>query len=106
MTALLVGRSVPGDRSGTETTHLIHRSQDLENALRMVRRPARVMDLRTAAAIAGLEDQIALIDETLNQAALRDAQPRRLLWRERVRLMDGLVRLRAQPVVVCRTAEH
>lgn len=75
-------------------------SQRLEAARRHVQRPERVVNLRTARAIASLEDQIGLIDRALFEAAsdALDARFELRLWQERVRLMEGLVALEATSV--------
>lgn len=54
----------------------------------------RVMDARTAGAIAGLEDGIAMIDYGLMRGDVADNQASRQLWNRRVALMNTLVQVR------------
>ncbi len=75
---------------------LMVRSQQLEQDLRALPEEPQVVRVGTAATIAAVEDQIAAIDYRLNQAPLRmAADQEELYWRERVRLMNLLVQLRA-----------
>jgi hypothetical protein len=80
------------------------RSQALEQALEQYDPERRVVDGRTAAVVAELEDRIAEVDRRLEvveleavdraaaERAAMEQQERRLrLWRERVGLLDALV---------------
>lgn len=74
---------------------LMVRSQFLERDLRRLPDSPQLMRADMAATIDELQDRIAAIDAQLNQPGqvmTREAQE--LYWRERVRLMDSLVKLR------------
>ena len=75
---------------------LIDRSRELERLLRALPAAPSVQRVGTASTITALEDRVAIIDAQLSLAGLdlgsRDEQ---LLWRERVSLMDTLVKLRS-----------
>ena len=74
---------------------LMVQSQQLEHALRAITYQPRMMRASTAATISTLEDRIAAIDYQLNHPAIRmNFVQKQLYWRERVRLMDSLVKLR------------
>ena len=84
---------------------LMTRSRGLERDLRRLPASPAVMRASTAAAIDRLERQIAAIDYQLNNPALNRAgsnypsrtltrRQQELLWRERVRLMNILLKLR------------
>ena len=74
---------------------LMVRSQLLERDLRSLPSQPQVMRASTLATIDDLQDRIAAIDLQLNQPDARlSPEERELYWRERVRLMDSLVRLR------------
>lgn len=74
---------------------LMVQSQQLELELRNITYQPRMMRASTAATISNLEDRIAAIDYQLNHPAMRmSPAQQRLYWRERVRLMDSLVKLR------------
>ena len=70
-------------------------SQQLERDLRALPNQPHVMRAGTVATISELEDRIAAIDSRLNYSenGLTPEQAE-IYWRERVRLMDSLVRLR------------
>jgi predicted anti-sigma-YlaC factor YlaD len=98
--ALVVG--VQALRVRTETTAsavdlraLVEQSQRLEEALRTYDPTSRVLNGRAASAVAELEDRIAVIDLGLAEAQSRGASRDELLelWRQRVQLMDELVRV-------------
>jgi hypothetical protein len=79
---------------------LMAESQRLEGVLHTVGQDGRVMNGITAAAIADLEDRIALID-----AGIFEAQSRRYttadmrgLWEQRVSLMGALVNTHVRQV--------
>jgi hypothetical protein len=89
-----VGEVVPSGSVAT-VADLQLRSRRLENLRRAMPERPRVVRASTASTIADLQDQIALVDLRLNAAdelALTPAQ-REALWRERVNLMQTLVRL-------------
>jgi len=70
-------------------------SRDLESDLRALPDAPRVMQFGTAATISGIEDRIASIDYELNDPDVEmTSDEEELFWRERVRLMKLLVRLR------------
>lgn len=74
---------------------LMVQSQQLEHELRAITYQPRVMRASTAATITNLEDRIAWIDYQLNQPAIRmNPGEKQTYWRERVRLMDSLVKMR------------
>ena len=74
---------------------LMVQSRQLENDLRLLPDEPRVMRASTVATISGLEDRIAAIDYQLNDpAVLMTSDDRELFWRERVRLMNSLLKLR------------
>jgi hypothetical protein len=74
---------------------LMVQSQQLEQNLRAIPYQPRMVRASTAATISNLEDRIAAIDYQLNHPAIRmSPAEKQLYWRERVRLMDSLVRLR------------
>jgi hypothetical protein len=74
---------------------LMAQSQQLEQNLRAIPYQPRVMRASTVATISNLEDRIAAIDYQLNDPSIRMSPAQeQLFWRERVRLMDSLVKLR------------
>ena len=92
--------TVPGIPTDQELFVLRQRSQSLEKTLRGLPPAPRVIRADTAGSIAELQDRIAWVDERLNRTAAAD-RPRAesmALWRERVALMDRLVRVRAQTI--------
>ncbi|MGV6827106.1 MAG: hypothetical protein ACWA5Q_09020, partial [bacterium] len=100
-TALLIAVVVvlkPGNAPVIEPLDqdLIGETQKLERTLSSMNNYAGPMDLATASRIAGYEDTIRLIDQRLsaNGNSAKDEQ----LWRQRNRLLRGLVATRAQPV--------
>lgn len=102
---LLIGvRSIPGSGPNMlvaqEIESLVEESQELEVVLQEYYRQGRVVNAATAAAIADLEDRIALIDLGIEraQAAALPSDDMADLWRERVALMDQLVTTHVQPV--------
>ena len=95
--------SIPGNEELTSTPlfdpqsidALMAQSQQLEHELRAITYQPRIMRASTAATILNLEDRIAAIDYQLNHPTIRmRAAQKQLYWRERVRLMDSLVKLR------------
>ena len=74
---------------------LMVQSQQLESDLRSLPDEPRVMRASTVATISDIEDRIAAIDFELNESAVQmTPEEREIFWRERVRLMQSLVRLR------------
>ena len=74
---------------------LMAQSQQLEHELRAITYQPRMMRASTAATISNLEDRIAAIDYQLIHPAIRmSPAQKQQYWRERVRLMDSLVKLR------------
>ncbi len=70
-------------------------SQILERNLRQLPEQPSVMKVSTATTIQDIEDRIAAIDYRLNDRTIRlDARQEEIYWRERVRLMNSLIRLR------------
>lgn len=80
---------------GDKYLALIRESARLERLLAEL--PQRhVMNAATAGTIAGLENQIALVDRQLTLATFMDLEPEyeEALWRERVDVMNALVQVR------------
>lgn len=75
---------------------LVEQSIELERLLARVPEPRPVMRLGTAGTIAGLEEQIALVDVQLALGTAENWEPRyrEALWSERVDLMTALVQVR------------
>jgi hypothetical protein len=79
----------------TTLNALMVESQALEDDLRSLPSQPQLVRAGTAATIAGLEEQIAIIDYRLNDTSIRMSHEQmELYWRERVRLMNLLVQLR------------
>jgi hypothetical protein len=75
---------------------LVARSQQLEGLLQQLPERPRIERVSTAAMIDTIEDRIQWLDFQLSDApdsGLNEEQTRRL-WRERVELMDSLVKVR------------
>ena len=74
---------------------LVAQSQQLEGLLQKLPERPRIERVSTAAMIDTIEDRIQLLDFQLSDAGsgLNEQQTRRL-WRERVELMDSLVKVR------------
>jgi hypothetical protein len=74
---------------------LMVQSQQLESDLRALPDQPKVMRASTVATLSDIEDAIAAIDYQLNESGVQmTPDERELFWRERVRLMKSLVRLR------------
>lgn len=74
---------------------LMVESRQLESDLRALPDEPSVMRVSTAVTLSDLEDRIAAIDYQLNNPnVLMTPEDQELFWRERVRLMKSLVRLR------------
>lgn len=75
---------------------LMVRSQQIERNLRALPEQPSVMRASTVATISQLEDQVAAIDYLLNHPELQlSPEQQEIYWRERVRLMNSLLQLRA-----------
>jgi hypothetical protein len=85
-----------GEGEGADVEGLIQRSMQLEQALRAMPAGPQVVSAGTAGTIAALEDRVALIDYQLSLESEHSLTPEqsRLLWRERVDLMNSLVQVR------------
>jgi len=84
-----------------EIDSLVRKSQRLEAALRQYEPEGRVIDAGSASNVVEIEDSIALIDARLSSTPVRRTSSNEVtgLWRDRVRLMDALVRAHdARPV--------
>lgn len=87
--------AAPADLELRTIDALMTRSRSLERDLRRLPASPAIMRASTAATIDKLERQIAAIDHHLNRPDLRlSRREQELYWRERVRLMDSLLRLR------------
>jgi hypothetical protein len=75
---------------------LVAESARLERALNDITYRPRLVNVGTATTISDLQDRIAVIDERLMYAAAYALQPRQTeaLWRQRVDLMNALVKVR------------
>jgi len=74
---------------------LMVQSRQLESDLRALPEEPKVMRASTVATLSDIEDAIAAIDYQLNESGVQmTPDERELFWRERVRLMKSLVRLR------------
>lgn len=83
------------DMQLTTLQTLMTESRQLESDLRDLPAEPRVQRAGTAAAIADLEDRIAAIDYQLNDPEIQITPgDEEIFWRERVRLMKLLVRMR------------
>jgi hypothetical protein len=86
----------PGAGRGEPVAALVERSQELERMLQSLPERPRIERVSTVATIDVLEQRIQWLDFQLSYApeeSLDDVQARRL-WRERVELMDSLVKVR------------
>ena len=80
----------------THLDELVAQSQQLEQILQTLPQRPRIERVSTAATIDTIEQRIAWLDFQLSSVAdedLSEEQSRRL-WRERVELMDSLVKVR------------
>ncbi|MCH8865723.1 MAG: hypothetical protein IID58_02610 [Proteobacteria bacterium] len=74
---------------------LMVQSQQLESDLRALPEEPRVQRASMIATIADIEDRVAAIDYQLNDPSFEmKPEEREIFWRERVRLMKSLLRLR------------
>ena len=94
-----VWKEVAVDRNNaievTALQALMVQSQQLESDLRALPDQPKVMRASTVATLSDIENAIAAIDFQLNESGVQmTPDERELFWRERVRLMKSLVRLR------------
>jgi hypothetical protein len=83
------------DGSEQELNALKVESQILERNLRLLPEQPTVMKVSTASTIQELQNRIAAIDYRLNDRTIKlEPEQEEVYWRERVRLMKSLVRLR------------
>ena len=77
-------------------TSLSSESARLERLLNEIRYQPRLMNAATATTIAGLQDQIALVDQQLMYSRVNGLQATQAeaLWQERVDLMNALLQVR------------
>lgn len=74
---------------------LMVESRQLESDLRALPGEPRVIRAGTAATISEIEDRIAAIDYQLNDPGAQfSPEDKEIFWRERVRLIKSLLRLR------------
>jgi hypothetical protein len=87
----------PASSDGTHLDELVAQSQQLEQILQTLPQRPRIERVSTAATIDTIEQRIAWLDFQLSSVSddgdLSEEQSRRL-WRERVELMDSLVKVR------------
>lgn len=79
--------------NGTTTAQLLATSQWLEAALQALPAAPRMMRASTALTIEELQDGIFEVDLLLGEPGLSQADER-MLWQQRVRLMDALMQVR------------
>jgi len=88
-----VSNTVPVTGSTLEA--LMVESRELEDDLRSLPPRPRLVRAGTQATIVDIEDRIAAIDYQLSDPTIRMSEDdREIFWRERVRLMQSLLRLR------------
>jgi negative regulator of sigma E activity len=95
-TVQLVPPQAAEPEAGPTLDELVAQSQELERLLRSLPHRPRIERVSTAATIDTIEQRIQWLDFQLSTAPagdLSEAQSRRL-WRERVELMDSLVKVR------------
>ena len=92
--AASVEEIVPADDAAT-MAELQRRSRQLEGLRRVMPQRPQIVRASTARTIADLQDQITFVDMRLNAAAELGLTPeqQQALWRERVYLMQSLIRL-------------
>jgi hypothetical protein len=98
-----MGRSGLDDPDGSSTAGDVidSRSEEIETWLASLPREPAVVRVGTRAAVAGLEDRIAQVDDLLTLVSLEDGRAERLaaLKQERVRLVGSLAQVRYAEVV-------
>ncbi|MBN1238500.1 MAG: hypothetical protein JXB36_08350, partial [Gammaproteobacteria bacterium] len=94
------------EAAGAAPSHaaLLVESARLERLLEALPRQRPIMTAGTAGTIAALEDRIYFIDGQLTLGAAQGLEPKQqlALWRERIDVMDALVKVRyaqAQPLI-------
>jgi hypothetical protein len=83
-----------GEARDVGMASLLARSRRLEAALDALPQRPRLTSASTAGTIAELEDRIALIDYRLAEGVALSEAEQEALWRERVELMETLVKVR------------
>jgi hypothetical protein len=92
----VAGEAQSTSRGAAHVAELVAKSQQLEQLLQTLPERPRIERVSTAATIDTLEERIQWLDFQLSYApddGLSEEQARRL-WRERVELMDSLVKVR------------
>ena len=88
----LVEVSAPGDQLEAVTAELVAASRELEQILERRSRRPRVITARRAAAVALLEDRLAVVDAAIATSShSTEPDPTAGLWLHRVQLLDALV---------------
>ena len=84
------------DNSAAEVAELVRQSQRLEEQLRSLPEP-EVLDMGSAETIVQLEDQIALVDECIEDLAGDSGAGQELavLWETRITLLESLTNMRS-----------
>jgi anti-sigma factor RsiW len=96
------GMVMPAAQEPDPLAALVSEAQGLEDALRSLRPETRVINGRTAGAVAALEDRLVLLDVRFEEARIRRLPRERMvvLWQERIDLMDALVNVHVRPVTL------
>ncbi len=95
-TTALVGAETPQEQAARRVDELVAQSQQLEQLLRSLPQRPQVERVSTAATIDTIEQRIQWLDFQLTnvpEGSLSQEESRQL-WRERVELMDSLVKVR------------
>jgi hypothetical protein len=94
--AELVEAETPAQQAIPHVDELVAQSQQLERLLRKLPQRPRIERVSTAATIDTIEQRIQWLDFRLSSAPEADLseEQSRQLWRERVELMDSLVKVR------------
>ena len=93
--------TVSGDTDSDESGVAARRSRAIESWLAALPKEPAVVRVGTRAAVAGLEDRIAQVDDLMTSLRIDGMRPDRLadLQRERVRLVGSLAQVRYAEVV-------
>ena len=93
----LVTRIPISQRDVPHVNELVAQSQQLEQVLQTLPQRPRIERVSTAATIETLQDRIQWLDFRLSNASEADLneEQSRQLWRERVELLDSLVKVRS-----------
>lgn len=90
--AELVPEPTPGEQIEAVTAELVATSRQLELILEQRTRRPRVVTARRAAAVALLEDRLAVVDAAIaTTSRSTEPEPNAGLWLHRVQLLDALV---------------